>query len=66
MGSGNLYQKRIQFNCQGNLSIFTEGLFESLFIEIKSNKKEAIIGEVYRVPNTNVEKSIKQYEIFLD
>lgn len=48
------------FILRKDLSTFIEGEFESIFLEIKS-PKPAIIGEIYRVPNSNVNQSITRY-----
>ena len=45
-----------------DLSVFHEGEFESLFIEIKSKENKAIIGEIYRVPNTDISESLNRFE----
>ena len=37
------------------------GIFESIFVEIKSNKSNMLIGEIYRIPNTNELSSISKY-----
>ena len=49
-----------------DLNIFQEGVFENCFIEldILGNKK-AIIGGVYRVPNTNEKLIIDKYATIL-
>ncbi len=36
-----------------DLCTFCEGEFQSIFREITSNKKNTIIGEIYRVPTLN-------------
>ena len=36
--------------------------FESIFIETTNSSDNAIVGEIYRVPNTNEVESIKRYE----
>ena len=45
-----------------DLCLNKEGQFESVFIEINSKNNEAIVGEIYRVPNTNERDSINMYE----
>ena len=53
---------KYQFKVRDDLSIFEEGLFESIFVEININEKPLILGEIYRVPNTNVQLFIEKYE----
>jgi len=48
-----------------DFSIFISGKFESLFVEIDSNAFKAIIGSVYRVPNTNLSESLSNYETII-
>ena len=48
------------------LSIFIEGEFESIFIEsINNNGHSSIVGEIYRIPNTNINLSTQRYEAIL-
>jgi hypothetical protein len=37
------------------------GIFESIFIEVNSKQLKAVVGEIYRVPNTNEVNSINMY-----
>ena len=39
--------------------------FESIFVEIDHNSHVFIVGEIYRVPNTNKLESIQRYEALL-
>ena len=49
-----------------DLDIFVEGEFESMFLETVINNNKTVIGEIYRVPNSNINQSIERYdEIFL-
>ena len=50
---------------RNDIAINIEGSFESIFIEIKSPIKNAIIGEIYRVPNTNETSAINMYDTIL-
>ena len=45
-----------------DLAIFNSGIFESIFIEVQLNNFNAIVGEIYRVPNTNEIQTIHMYE----
>ena len=38
------------------------GIYESIFVEIQSPRLNAIVGEIYRIPNTNEIDSINMYE----
>lgn len=35
--------------------------FESLFVEVKTKEQNTIVGEIYRVPNTNERSSIERF-----
>jgi exonuclease III len=48
-----------------NLSIFQEGDFESIFIEAEHQNDKIIVGEIYRIPNSNVQESLYRYETIL-
>jgi exonuclease III len=50
-----------------DLNIFKEGEFESCFVEIitEQNKKNIIIGEIYRIPGKPEKKFLKDYENLL-
>ena len=52
----------IQYIRRDDLSIFHEGEYESLFVEIKDAQKNVIIGEIYRVPGTHEQQSLERYE----
>ena len=55
----------IQYTLREDLSIFIEGEFESIYIESITNGQTSIVGEIYRIPNTNVNLSIQRYEAIL-
>ena len=38
--------------------IFVEGEFEYIFLETVINNNKTVIGEIYRVPNSNINQSI--------
>ena len=50
-----------------HLFVNIEGEFESIAIEVKDtyDKQNAIIADIYRVPNTNERKSIERYDEFV-
>lgn len=65
-GGVAIYVKnKYNFILRDDLSVFQEGVFESVFIEIKTNECKAIVGEIYRVPNTNITKSLETYDTIL-
>ena len=47
-----------------NIGINIEGEFETLFVEI--NKQKLLVGEVYRIPNTNENKSVERYNTLVN
>lgn len=55
----------IKFKKRCDLSLFIEGEFESLFLETTNTGKPFIIGEIYRVPNTDATVSLTRYESIL-
>ena len=65
MGGGvALYIKEgFSYKIRDDLSIFHEGQFESVFVEIDLNTsvKKLILGEIYRVPNSNQRDFIDKY-----
>lgn len=65
-GVGIYVKNDIKFIRRTDLEINREGVFESVFIQTQSqNKKNAIIGEIYRVPGTNETESINAYDNIL-
>jgi hypothetical protein len=65
-GVGIYIKNDINFIHRTDLEINREGEFESIFIQTQSpNKKNAIIGEIYRVPGTNETDSINAYDNIL-
>ena len=53
-----------EFLLREDLSIFNEGEFESIFVEIqqKNKQKKLIIGEIYRVSNSSQRAFIESYD----
>ena len=51
-----------KFIVRNDLSTFIEGEFECIFVEVKAIPYNAIIGEIYRVPNTPEQLSIVRYD----
>ncbi len=56
------------YKLRTDLGINVEGQFESIFIEAKSKKynETVIVGEVYRIPNTNINESLSRYATIID
>lgn len=59
-------KNKYTYKLREDLSVFKEGIFESVFLEINSKTDKCIIGEIYRVPNTNLAESIQTYETIMD
>ena len=55
----------IQFNLRDDLAIFEEGEFESIFIETANTINTTIVGEIYRIPNTNSTLALARYDNIL-
>jgi hypothetical protein len=49
------------FKMRDDLATNVTGIFESIFIEVNSKQLKAVVGEIYRVPNTNEVNSINMY-----
>ncbi len=56
---------KLNFKERPDLSIFDEGHFESFFVEILTKNKNVIMGEIYRVPNTNQNSFLERYDSIL-
>lgn len=56
---------KFNFTKRDDLAINIHGTFESVFIEIQSDKFKAVVGEIYRVPNTNQVNTINMYETII-
>jgi hypothetical protein len=54
-----------QFSIRDDLTINENQQFETIFAEICYGKSKIVVGEVYRVPNTNEKLSIQRYETIL-
>ncbi len=57
---------KLQFVPRPDLSIFDEGVFESYFIELTAEGRNIIVGEVYRIPNTNQQLFLERYQSIVD
>lgn len=65
-GVAMFINNNLHFKIRDDLSIFNEGLFESLFIEISLNGKSYVVGEIYRVPNTNIQLFLDNYFFIIE
>lgn len=54
--------KELSYTQRNDLSVNVVQEFESLFIEINDNGSKTIVGEIYRVPNTNINKSLERFD----
>jgi len=65
-GVGIFVNKKLHFKIRPDLHIFDEGFFESVVIEIMSNKKNILVASIYRVPNTNEKDFLEKYKQIID
>ena len=65
-GVGIFIDKKIKYKVRHDLSLFDEGSFESIFLEITCKNKNTVVGEIYRVPNTNELSFIDKYSSIID
>jgi hypothetical protein len=65
-GVGMYIRDDISFKLRDDIAIFHEGEFESIFIETTRNQNSTIVGEIYRIPNTNEQVSLNRYETVLE
>ncbi len=62
-GGVAIYAKEsLKYQLRDDLSLFYEGQFESIFLEVMCGKTSTVVGEIYRIPNTNEDISIERYE----
>ena len=61
-GVAVLVKNGIKYKELDDLTVFSEGLLESLFLEINLNKQKIIIAELYRVPGTDLEVFFEHYQ----
>ena len=59
-------KETISFKCRPDIEIIIDGEFESIFIEKIIKQEQIIIGEIYRVPNTNEQLSLHSFETILE
>ena len=55
----------LKYKLRDDLSIFIEGEFESLFIEICGQSSPILVGEIYRTPHSNIQSSLERYSMVL-
>lgn len=64
-GGVSIYIKQnIPYKIRHDLSIFNEGIYESLFIELVNEK--VIIGEIYRIPKSSPNVFLTNYEFVVN
>ena len=61
-GVGIYISTKFQYTMRDDIAINVESEFESIFVEINDKSQKLIVGEIYRVPNTNEILSIERYE----
>jgi hypothetical protein len=57
--------EEFQFSIRDDLSFNFDLEFESVFVEVGYHTHKCIVGEIYRVPNTNEKLSLQRYEAIL-
>ena len=65
-GVGIFINKKLKYKLRDDLSIFDEGIFESVFIELFSKNRHIVAGEVYRIPNTSEKTFIEKYGVIIE
>lgn len=58
--------KSLPFTIRHDLSINIDKEFESLFIEVKQASSNIIVGEIYRVPNSNATLSVERFHTIIN
>ena len=62
-GVGMYISDKYNYIIRDDISLFVEHSFESVFVEVLiNNAVNIIVGEIYRVPNSNRQLSIQYYE----
>ena len=56
----------IDFIIRDDIGIFIEGELESIFVETTHKGRKMLVGEIYRVPNTDPVVAIERYDNILD
>jgi hypothetical protein len=59
--------EKLEYNSRNDLGVFHEGVMECCFVELitEKNRKNIIIGEVYRVPGTDENFFLEEYNNIL-
>ncbi len=57
--------ENFDFKLRDDLMIYQDQEFESIFAEVTLNEQKLIVGEIYRVPNTNEQLAIQRYDQIL-
>jgi hypothetical protein len=64
-GVGIYIRDYINFKLRDDIALFHQGQF-SIFIETSHTQNPTIIGEIYRIPNTNEQLSLDRFESILN
>ena len=61
-------KKGIAYNLREDIMVNVQNEFESIFIEVTTEckSKKVLVGEVYRVPNTNPKYSLQRFKTIID
>ena len=65
-GVGIFINKKLKYKLRSDLSIFDEGIFESVFVEVFSKNRNIVTGEIYRIPNTSEKTFMDNYSIITE
>ena len=65
-GVGIYVKNNLSYKIREDLSIFEEHSFETVFIEVIGNQHNTVVGEIYRVPGSDCNQSIRKYEEILN
>ena len=65
-GVGMYIRDDIRFQLRDDIALYHEGEFETIFIETLPADKSTIVGEIYRIPNTNELLSLNRFETITD
>lgn len=55
-------RNELSYKVKEDVSTFIEGQFESVFIEIDVENSKTIVGEIYRIPNSDPHLSLQRFD----
>ena len=66
-GVGIYVRDIIKYTVRGDISVFIEGVYKSLFLELDlKNRNKHVIGEIHRLPNSKLSIFHKEYNKLVD